>query len=122
MNRSSSRPRAAPFLTRSHGSCSPPKSASQKHSSSHTQQPEERSLSDVVTSNTDVTAIQQHILVSPGEAKRKYNSLRLPNELTCKPLIAAAVSPQHTRGYKHQAQMQTPPPSGRVSNENGASP
>ncbi|ROI15730.1 hypothetical protein DPX16_20268 [Anabarilius grahami] len=84
-NRSSSHPRTAPFLTRSHGSCSPPKSTSHKHSSSHTQQPEERSLSDAVTSNTDVTVIQQHILVSPREAERKYNSLRLPNELTCEP-------------------------------------
>ncbi|ROL46419.1 hypothetical protein DPX16_1854 [Anabarilius grahami] len=99
-NRSSSRPRAAPFLTRSHGSCSPPKSVSQKHSSSHTQQPEERSLSDAVTSNTDITIIQ-HILVSPGEAERKYHSLRLPNQLTCEPYacshrIASAHTGLHT--------------------------
>ncbi|ROL53002.1 hypothetical protein DPX16_7944 [Anabarilius grahami] len=49
------------------------------------QQPEKRSLSDAVTSNTNVTVIQQLILVSPGEAERKYNSLKLPNELTCEP-------------------------------------
>ncbi|ROL50232.1 hypothetical protein DPX16_19036 [Anabarilius grahami] len=55
----------------------------------HTQQPEERSLSDAMTSNTDVIVIQPLILplilVSPREAEREYNSLKLPNELTCEP-------------------------------------
>ncbi|ROL45261.1 hypothetical protein DPX16_17872 [Anabarilius grahami] len=77
--RSSSHPGAAPFLTRSHGSCSPLKSASQKHSSST--YPAARGA--LAIGRGDV--IQQHILVSPGEAERKNNSLKLPNELTCEP-------------------------------------
>lgn len=51
----------------------------------HPQQPEEHSLPDAMTSNTDVIVIQQFILVSPGGAEREYNSLKLPNELTCEP-------------------------------------
>ncbi|ROL42089.1 Zinc finger MYM-type protein 1 [Anabarilius grahami] len=51
----------------------------------HTQQPEERSLPDAMTSNMDVIVIQQLILVSPGATEREYNSLKLPKELTGKP-------------------------------------
>ncbi|ROL51260.1 Verrucotoxin subunit beta [Anabarilius grahami] len=82
----------------------------------HIQQPEERSLLDVMTSNTDDIVIQQLILISPGGAEREYNSLKLPNELTCELIL-----PQHKWGQNHQAQMRTSLPSRRVPNENGAS-
>ncbi|ROI15238.1 Receptor-type tyrosine-protein phosphatase F, partial [Anabarilius grahami] len=75
----------------------------------HTQQPEERSLPDAMTSNMDVIVIQQLILVSPGyvgvRVEREYNFLKLPNE----------------NFENHQAQMRTPLRSRRVPNKNGAS-
>ncbi|ROI64858.1 hypothetical protein DPX16_3405 [Anabarilius grahami] len=61
-----------------------------------------------------------HNLVSPGEAERNIILSDFPTSSPASPMLAAVVLPQHTRGYKNQAQMQTPP-SGRVSNENGAS-
>ncbi|ROL52181.1 Sushi, nidogen and EGF-like domain-containing protein 1, partial [Anabarilius grahami] len=84
-NRSSSRPRAAPFLMRPHGSRSLPE-ARPTNTSSSAYTAARRALA---AGCDDVKhGRHRHPTTPPRQprgAEREYNSLKLPNELTCKP-------------------------------------
>ncbi|ROL42274.1 Extracellular calcium-sensing receptor [Anabarilius grahami] len=93
-NRSSSRPRAAPFLTRSPGAR---REARSKHTAARIHQPEERSPPDAKTSNTNVIVIRS-LSPAPGKLRENKTFSNFPTSSSTSPMIAATVKPQHKQG------------------------
>ncbi|ROL47943.1 hypothetical protein DPX16_21810 [Anabarilius grahami] len=91
--------------------------ARHKHTAARIHQPEERSPPDAMTSNTNVIVIRS-LSPAPGKLRENKTFSNFPTSSSTSPMIAATVMPQHKRGQNHQAEMQTPLPSGRVPNEN----
>ncbi|ROI15201.1 hypothetical protein DPX16_9000 [Anabarilius grahami] len=93
-NHSSSRPLAAPFLTHSHGSCSPPRGTSQTHSSSA-----HITARGALAAGRDDVKHERHrhplVLSSRGEVReRECNSLKPPNELISSSHASAQMGPE----------------------------